>query len=170
MIKFIKLKIDRSKKIYKNINFLEDIYYLYKKYNNFLNDDYAKENLLDEIIYTVERNTPFFWVVLYENKFAGFVFLENIIGNEKIMFSAEVTTCFKSEFWGTFTKKVAKKFIRYCFNKYGFKKIKAKVFKENFRVTSILRAAGMSLEAELKAETMKNGKPQDILIYSVIKK
>jgi len=169
MIKFVKIKINRNKKQYRNINFLEDIYNLYKCYSRYLEDDFVSADLLDEIIRTIEINFSFFWVVLKNEKFAGFVFLENITGNKDNLYSAEVTTCFKKEFWGNFTKQVAKKFTRYCFKKLGFKKLKAKVFKENVRAASILRAAGMKFEAELKAETMKNGKPQDILIYSVIK-
>lgn len=169
MIKFVKLKINREKKLYKNIGFLEDIYYLYKKFDRYLNDDYSDNNLLDEIIKTVEKCNPFFWVILDSEQFAGFVFLENIIGNKNKLHSAEITTCFKPEYWGAFTKKSAKKFIRYCFKKYGFKKLKAKIFKENFKTAAILKTAGMKFEAELKSETMKNGKPQDILIYSVIK-
>lgn len=170
MIKFVKIKIDRNKKQYRNINFLEDIYLLYKNYNKYLNDDFASEDLLEEIIKTIEVNFSFFWVVLNNDKFAGFVFLENFTGNKDKFYSAEVTTCFKKEFWGDFTKQVAKKFTKYCFKKLGLKKLKAKVFKENIRAASILRAAGMKFEAELKAETMKNGKPQDILVYSVIKR
>lgn len=170
MIKFVKLRINKAEKIYKNIGFLEFVYYLYKKFKKFLIDDYANKDLLDEIIDIVEKATPFFWVILDNNDFAGFVFLENIVGNENKFHSAEVTTCFKPEYWGVFTKKVAKKFVRYCFKKYKFKKLKAKVFKENFRTAAILQAAGMKFEAELKAETMKNGKLQDILIYSVIKR
>ena len=84
--------------------------------------------------------------------------------------SAEITTCFKQEYWGDFTKQVAKKFIRYCFKKLKFKKLKALVYKENYRVTSILETAGMKPEAELKSETMKNGKLQDIKIYSILNK
>lgn len=170
MIKFVKIKIDRNKKQYRNINFIEDIYNLYKKYDKYLNDDFVKEDLLENILETIENSYPFFWVVLSNEDFAGFVFLENLVGNAKKIHSAEITTCFKPEFWGDFTKKVAKKFTRYCFKKLDLKKLKAKVFKENVRAASILRAAGMKFEAELKAETMKNGKSQDILIYSVIKR
>lgn len=170
MIKFVKIKINRKTKSYKNICFLEDIYLLYKKFDKFLSDDYANKDLLEEVIITIELSSPYFWAVLKNNSFAGFVFLENIVGNENKLHSAEVTTCFKKEFWGDFTKKVAKKFARYCFKKLGFKKLKAKVFKENVRAAAILRAAGMKFEAELKTETMKNGKPQDILVYSLIKK
>ncbi|MBR1681576.1 hypothetical protein IJ707_07290, partial [bacterium] len=71
MIKFVKIKINRKEKIYRNIGFLEDIYHLYKKFDRFINDDYSKENLLDEIIMTVERCNPFFWVILDGDKFAG---------------------------------------------------------------------------------------------------
>ncbi len=170
MIKFVKIKIDRKKKQYRNINFLEEIYNLYKTYNRYLNDDFVCEDLLDEIIKTIEVNFPFFWVILNNEEFTGFIFLENITGNRNKLYSAEVTTCFKKNFWGDFTKKVAKKFTMYCFKKLGLKKLKAKVFKENVSAAAILRAAGMKFEAELKAETMKNGKPQDILIYSAIKK
>lgn len=170
MIKFVKIKINRNEKKYRNINFLGDIYFLYQRFNRYLNDDFAHEDLLEEVITTIEKNFPFFWVVLDNDKFAGFVFLENIIGNFNKLHSAEITTCFKPEYWGEFTKKAAKKFIRYCLKKIGFKKLKAKVFKENIKVSSILKAAGMSFEAELKSETMKNGKPQDILIYSIVKR
>ena len=166
MIKFIKIKINRKTKSYRNIKFIEDVYILYKNFANFLSDDYANKDLLEETIATIEYSTPYFWVVLKDEAFAGFIF----VGNENKLHSAEVTTCFKKEFWGDFTKQVAKKFIRYCLKKLGLKKIKAKVFKENFRAAAILKAAGMKFEAELKKETMKNGKPQDILVYSLIKK
>lgn len=98
MIKFVKIKIDRNKKQYRNINFLEDIYLLYKNYNKYLNDDFASEDLLEEIIKTIEVNFSFFWVVLNNDKFAGFVFLENFTGNKDKFYSAEVTTCFLKDF------------------------------------------------------------------------
>ncbi|MBQ3310624.1 GNAT family N-acetyltransferase [bacterium] len=171
MIKFVKLKIDRINKQFKNITFIEDVFRLYQKYNRYLNDDFVKEkSLLDVVINTIERNTPFFWVILKDNKFAGFVFLENIIGSDKNIHSAEITTCFKKEYWGHFTGLAAKKFIKYCFKKLKLKKLKAIVYSENFRAFSILKSAGMSLEAELKAETMKNGKLQDVKIYSILNK
>ena len=169
MIKFIKLKIDRKNQKYNNIQFLEDVFNLYSRFEKYLNDDYGKSNsLLDMLISLVERNTPFFWVIQKDNKFAGFVFLENIIGSDDKLHSAEITTCFKEEYWGHFTKLAARKFIRYCFKKLGFKKLKALVYRENFRVTSILKSAGMELEAELKAETMREGKMQDVMVYSIL--
>lgn len=170
MIKFVKIKLDRKNKIYKNIKFLENVFNLYKKYEKFLNDDFTQNDLLEEVLSIVERTSPFFWIVLKEDKFAGFIFLENIIGNEKKLYSAEITTCFEQEFWGDFTKKVGKKFIRYCFKKLKFKKLKGLVFKGNTRINTLLKTLGLTLEAELKSETMKNGKPQDIQIFSITNK
>lgn len=171
MIKFVKIKIDRKRKIFKNLQFLEDIYYLYKKYYNYLSDDYAHfEDILDEVINLIEVTSPYFWVVLDYDKFAGFVFLENLIGNKNKLHSAQITTAFKQEYWGNFTKKSAKKFIRFCFKKLKLKKLKALVFKENSKTAKILKTAGFKLEANLKAETLKNGKLQDIRLYSITTK
>ncbi len=171
MIKFLKVNINRKEKKYKNLQFLEEIYYLYQKHYRYLSDDYATyESLLDEVINIIEQATPFFWVILSDENFAGFVFLENLIGNKNKLHSAQITTAFKQEFWGDFTKKSAKKFIRYCFKKLNLKKLKALVFKENLKTTKILKTAGFKLEAELKAETLKNGKLQDIKVYSITKK
>ncbi|MGN1125470.1 MAG: GNAT family N-acetyltransferase [Candidatus Gastranaerophilaceae bacterium] len=170
MIKFLKLDIHNKNNYKQNIKYIEEIFNLYLKHERFLNDDYTnKIDLLDEIIQTILKANPFFWVILKNNEFAGFVFLENVIGNTKHLHSGEITTCFKKEFWGSFTKKVAKKFVMYCFKKLKFKKLKAIVFKENFRVEALLKSAGFQLEATLKNETQKCGKPQDIKIYSVIR-
>lgn len=169
MIKFVKIKLDRNNKIYRNINFLENIYNLYKKYEKFLNDDYTNCDLLEEVFSTVERTSPFFWVVLQDDRFAGFIFLDNLIGNSEHLHSAEITTCFEQEFWGDFTKKVGRKFVKYCFKKLKLKKLKACVFKENTRVHTLLKSIGMTFEAELKNETQKQGTPQDLHIYSITK-
>lgn len=170
MIKFKKVKIDIKNKNFKNINYLENIFNLTKKYKNYLNDDYSQNSdLFEQIITLITQTSPFFWVILSNKDFAGFVYLENIIGNNKQLHSAEIVTAFERKFWGKFTKLCAKKFIMYCFKKLKFKKLKALVYMENFRTEGILKACGMALEATLKAETLRNNKLQDIKIYSTIR-
>ena len=170
MIKFKKVKIDVENKNFKNINYLENIFNLTKNYNNYLNDDYSQNSdLFEQIIKLITQTSPFFWVILSDEDFAGFVYLENIIGNNKHLHSAEIVTAFERKFWGKFTKSCAKKFIMYCFKKLKFKKLKAIIYKENFRTEGILKTCGMTLEATLKAETLRNNKLQDIKIYSVIR-
>ncbi len=170
MIKFKKIKIDKQKNIFQNIQYLGKIYNLIKKYNNYLNDDYySTYDLFEAIINLVIQTSPFFWVILQNEEFVGFVYLENLIGNKKHLHSAEIVTAFKRKFWGKTTKICAKKFITYCFKKLKFRKLKAVVFKENFRTEAILKSCKMELEAELKAETIKNKRLQDIKIYSIIR-
>lgn len=175
MSKFIKLTINRKKQEFKNIQYLPDVISLFERFSKYLHDDYfleAQKSPVDAVIQMIEQNSPHFWVIedKKSKKFAGFVYLDNWIGSKDCAHSAEVTTCFNPIFWGSYTKLCAQKFIKYCFKKYKLKKLKAYVFPQNFRVQTILKKAGFKREALLKCETIKNGKLQDIEIYSILKK
>ncbi len=169
-MKFKKIILDNPN----NLVYIDEILKLYKKYSKFICDDYfsSDANFLESLLRLIKETSPYFWIILEKesNEFAGFVFLENFIGNTEKLHSAEITTCFKQKFWGNFTKKAARKFIKYCFKIINLKKLKAIIFKENVRVKMLLKSAGFKKEAILKGETFKNGKLQDIEIYSTIKK
>ena len=172
MIEFISLVIDRTSKNYQNTKYFSEVLFLYLRYSKFLDDDYA---LNDQSFYEyftglVERLSPFFWVILYDGKVSGFVFLDNIIGDSGRLHSAELTTCFHKEFWGDYTKYCANLFLKYCFEKLKFKKIKALVYPQNFRVKTLLKESGFEKEGYLRAETLRNNRLQDIEIYSVLNK
>lgn len=174
MNKFIKIIIQRRIKEFRNIQYLPSVIKLYEKFSKYLHDDYFTENQIssvDSIINLVEKTSPFFWVVVDKksSKFAGFVFLDNWIGNKNNFHSAEITTCFEPEFWGKYTKICAGKFVKYCFKKYNLKKMKAYVFPQNYRVKMLLKKTGFRKEATLRAETIKDGKLQDIDVYSISK-
>lgn len=173
MSKFIKIIINKDKGEFKNIKYLPAVIRLFERFSRYLHDDYFLANtgdLLDIVIKMIEKVSPYFWVIVDEKtqKTAGFVFLENWVGGSGSRHSAEVTTCFAPEFWGRYTKKCARKFIKYCFKKYKLKKLKAIVFPQNFKVKTILKKSGFTKEALLKSETVKNGCSQDIEIYSII--
>lgn len=174
MSKFIKLVIDRSKNEFRNIQYIPQVIRLYEQFSKYLHDDYFledKKSSVDAVIELIEKTSPFFWGVLDNktSKFAGFVFLDNWTGSFDKSHCAEVTTCFHPAFWGDYTKICAKKFIKYCFKKYNLKKLKAYVFPQNLKVRGLLKRVGFKKEALLKSETVKNGKLQDIEIYSIVK-
>ncbi len=152
--------------------FFEQALFLYTKYLKYLEDDYALNGLTvyDYFYNLVQRTAPFFFVIVERDTVSGFVYLDNIIGNCNMFHSAELTTCFDRRFWGDYTKECAKFFINYCFENYGLKKIKALVYPDNNRVKTLLKKSGFVKEALLKNETLRNGKLQDIEIYSVFKK
>lgn len=174
MHKFIKVIIDRKRKVFMNIQYLPQIISLYERFSKYLHDDYFWGNQtspVDSIIDLVEKISPFFWVIVDKKngKFSGFVFLDNWVGNSSNFHSAEVTTCFEPSFWGKYTKICAKKFIKYCFKKYKLKKLKAYVFVQNLKVKTLLKKSGFKIEALLKAETIKNSELQDVEVYSIIR-
>ena len=155
MCKFVQFEI-------KHFIFVSQLYNKYKKY---LEDDYNE----DTIAGLIKRTSPFFWVILSDTTPAGFVYLENIIGNSKKIHSAEVTTCFHPNFWGSFPKYCAKIFFKKCFDELGLYKVKALVYPQNHRVKTLLKSSGFCKEAELVGETYRNGKPQNIEIYSLFR-
>ena len=174
MSKFLKIVINRAKKDFRNIQYLPQIIHLYEKFARYLHDDYflaQQKSSVDAVINLIEKTSPYFWVVIDKKtgKFAGFGILDNWVGAKNDNYSAEVTTCFAPEFWGGFTKNCAKKFVKYCFKKYKLQKMKAYVFPQNSNVKMLLKQTGFKKEALLKAETMKDGKPQDIEVYSIIR-
>ncbi len=169
MCKFLRLIVNRKTSNYRNIIYLPEVFDLYKKYSRYITDDYTQFSI-DSVIEQIEKTCGYFWVILSEcDEFAGFVFLDNWVGNNERKHSAELTTCFKKDFWGDFTKKCAKKFIKYCFKNYGLKKIKAAIFPDNKRVLAILKQTGFLFEAVLKGETLRNNELQDVHIYSIEK-
>lgn len=174
MIKFIKIIVNKNRKEFRNIQFIPQVIALYERFSRYLHDDYflqIQSSSIDSVIDLIEKTSPFFWVIVDKKsgKFSGFVFLDNWVGAKNNCHSAEITTCFEPAFWGKYTKICAKKFIKYSFEKYKLKKLKAYVFPQNFRVKTLLKASGFKKEAVLKSETIKNDKLQDIEVFSIIK-
>jgi RimJ/RimL family protein N-acetyltransferase len=97
----------------------------------------------------------------------GFVSLDNFTGDESHIYSAEIITCFEQKAWGNFTRYSAKFFLKKCFDELGLYKIKALVYPDNHRISTLLKYAGFKYEATLPKETFRVGQPQDIKQYAI---
>jgi len=148
--------------------YFEQALFLYSKYAKYLDDDYARDKLsvYEYFEKLVKRTFPFFYVIVEAEDVVGFVYLDNITGNSNYLHSAELTTCFNKKVWGNYTKLCALIFLNFCFNKLGFKKIKALVYPDNYRVKTLLKYSGFKQEGLLLGETIRNNKLQDIEIYA----
>lgn len=147
-----------------DLHYIPDVIACYSKYAKYLQDDYAKDFGMMHIF----NSCPNFWIITdISDSFMGFVFLDNFTGNKKANFSAEITVCFDKKAWGDFTGYSAKFFLKKCFDTFGFYKIKALIFPDNFRVKTLLKNAGFEYETTLPDETLRNGKLQNIEIYSI---
>jgi RimJ/RimL family protein N-acetyltransferase len=161
MCKFLTLKS------FSSLRYLPDIKRCFSLYYKYFQDDFSpflSENITSFLV----EKSPTFWIITdRENSFMGFVYLDNFIGSRECLYSAELTTCFDRKAWGSFTRYSAKFFLKYCFDKFGFSKIKAQIYPQNFRVKTLLKACGFIYESTLKSETLRGGKPQDIEVYSL---
>ncbi len=151
--------------------YFEQALFLYVQFSKYLDDDFALGELssLEYFSNLIKRTFPFFWVITEGDKVTGFVYLDNVVGNKNQFFSAELITCFDKKYWGIYTRICAYIFLKTIFQKYGFQKIKALIYPENSRVKTLLKMTGFKKEAFLKSETLRNGKMQDIEVYSVFR-
>ena len=150
---------------------LPRLFFLYKRYEKYLHDDYTEKMNFKQFI-TLAVNNRFFWLITEElsGNPAGFVYLDNITGNDTSLYSAEITTCFEKSYWGEKTHICAMEFFELIFKKFGFYKIRAQIYPQNFRVKTLLQKCGFIKECTLKNETMLNGKLQDIELYALFNK
>ena len=167
-ISFNKLIINRDLEIFENIEYLPKILELYKHYANNLEDDFSPYRLsYENFINFLEKISPHFYLVFCKKDFCGFMTLENFVGNDKKLYSAEVTVCLKRKYWGNFALNVAQKFKNYCFSVLKITKLKALIYTQNKLSKNLLYRCGFKKEATLKSETLRNGKPQDIEVYTL---
>lgn len=146
------------------LRYIPSVEKCYRKYFKYFQDDFLHVNLKD----LISNVYPFFWIILdYSDNFMGFVFLDNFVGNDGKVFSAELTTCFDKKAWGAFTRYSAKIFLKKCFDEFELFKIKAQIYPDNFRIRNLLKDCGFMYESTLKNETLRKGKPQDIEVFSL---
>ncbi len=163
--KFVQVLYKPSLNQFSNLHYIPDIQICYSQYAKYLQDDFAKFN--ENILFYLEQSFPFFWVVLNEeDEFMGFVALENPCGDENRLYSVELLTCLDKKAWGSFSRYSANIFLKKCFEELGVYKIKALVFPDNFRTSTLLKTSGFKYETTLKSETLRFGKPQDIDVYA----
>ena len=102
--------------------YFEQILVLYRKYSKFLEDDFASDKIVQRkyLENLIIRTNPYFLAITEGDVVSGFVYLDNLIGNDKKLHSAELTTCFDKRFWGNYTKMCACLFFNHVFKKYEF--------------------------------------------------
>ena len=138
---------------------------LLQKYRNVLTDDYCSESF-DEFLTRVQ---PHLYAGFMDGEFLGFVYLTDWRGGKNDYHSCTMTVCIEKKYWGKVSKEISKLFIRKVFEHYGLFKLKALVFEHNRNAGNFLLSLGFKKEALLRGETVKNGKPVNMFVYSVFK-
>ena len=168
-ISFKRIDFKDISSLYSNIFYLKELYNLYLKYIDNLEDDFSPlRKSFEEFCGFIDKISPYFYIIFIKDEFCGFIFLENIVGKIKYIHSAEVTICIKRKFWGNNALKIAEIFKSYCFNFLKITKLKALIYPQNKTVKRLLRECGFKKEAVLKSETLRKEKLQDIEIYTLL--
>lgn len=166
MCKFKNIILNPRHNLFSNLHYIPEIQNCYRKYSKYLQDDFVRYE--NDISAYIEHCFPYFWAVTtFDNRFMGFVCLDNFVGGGNNLYGAELTTCFDRRAWGSFTRYSAKIFLKKCFDNLGLNKIKCYVYPENFRTSALLKSSGFVYESTLKSETLRGGKPQDIDVYGL---
>lgn len=171
MCKFIRIKSYKAlQNNEKYSKYIEKINELYQKYSQFLFDDFfvtfsnESENFITIFV-------PYFWLITDRNdNFAGFVFLDDFVGNGNKFFSAEVSVCFEKKYWGSFVRYCSKIFFKMCFDVFGFYKIKAQFYPQNRFAQRLITDCGFEYEVTLPKETLRQGQIQNIVVCSLYRK
>lgn len=175
MIEFIPINLNNQQALNFYVHHLKQCFSLFVKYSNNLFDDFSiseHANSFEHFLYCIKETQPHFYIILFNDKFAGFVFLDNWKINpntHKNWHSAEITACFDKKFWGDFTYRAGKKFIQKTFKKFNIKKLNAYVFSHNKIALGLLKKLGFKIEGNLKSESISGGKTVDIIALGLIK-
>ncbi len=166
MCKFIEVDLNTPHNLFSILHHIPNIQNCYRKYYKYLQDDFAEYE--EDILSYISHCSPYFWIVLdYDDTFMGFIAMDNFVGSRQNLYSGEISVCLEKRAWGSFCRCGAKIFLKKCFDELGLYKIKAQIFPDNFRVKSILKTSGFKYESTLKEDTLRNGVPQDIEVYSL---
>lgn len=171
MCKFLRITSYSEFKTNKNYSeYISSAEKIYKKYSKYILDDFYpfKDFGMEALI---KLYSPYFWIILDQNdKFMGFVYLDNFVGNKNKLFSAEVSVCFDRCAWGNFVRYCAKFFFKMCFDVFGFYKLKAQIYPQNIYVRKLLKDCGFEYDSTLHSETIRLNILQDIEVYCLYRK
>ena len=173
MYKFLPVVADKKSARYENYEYIPEILDLFFKYRDVLTDDYYSNDSVQftlEIIDLINSLYPHFYAIIKEKdqqkpELIGFVYLDDLRGNDKKIHSCTLTSCFDHKFWGFDVGLAAKKFFKMVFDNLKVHKIKAQVFEHNKKTIKMLKSHGFEQEGFFEKESFKNGLPLNILQF-----
>lgn len=172
------MKIDKLSDLFEinfkkpSVNELLELFKLCLKYHSRLfDDDFYHANFS-----TPERFLKF--VRFFKNgiycaklgrcaKFGGFFYLYDGKITPRGALDTKVTFCISRPYWGFGSYMIAKKGIRFLFEKLKVRKLTVEIVGENTLARSLIEKLGFHFEAELKDECFRMSKPCNLYIFSM---
>lgn len=169
--KFNPINFDAQSGNFTNLHLLADVANLLYSNRFELFDSFFQlneENKIQKTIELVQHTAPAFWAITnpQNGELAGVAYLYDWIGSSEKCYSVKVSTCFARKYWGGFTHRAGKLFLRYIFAKYAPTRLCAEVYASNPYPKRLLEKLGFHYEFTKPNATLSKGRPVSVLGYS----
>lgn len=150
-----------------NVGYFQDVLKLISKHKDFILHDYLPKDA-DGLIKLIDTLYPWFFLIFKDNVLQGFIYCYGWLGYGGKFHSCFLTAAATKAAYGKDSRKILTLFCNYLYDVFGVIKIRAEVNRENILCSRFLEACRFKKEGFLKCSVLKEGKPQDTLIYGKI--
>ena len=112
------------------------------------------------------KNNIYYALLGKDEKFAGFFYLYETKKVPNGFFDSKVTFCICRSYWGFGSYAIAKKALKFLFEVMNVRKLSIEIVGENSYAKKLIERLNFEYEATLKKECFKNGKAENLYIFS----
>lgn len=153
----------------KGKQFLNFLKLCFKYHSRLFADNFFKENFssFENFVKFIKKfkHNIFYVTIGKSNKFAAFIYLYepklNPFGQD-----CKVTFCVSRPYWGFGSYAIAKKGLKFLFEKLKVRKLSAEIIGETTLAKGLLEKLGFKCEAMLENECFKDGEFKNLYIFS----
>jgi RimJ/RimL family protein N-acetyltransferase len=171
-IEFIPIASDGKRGFFRNAEYLPFVLGLFQQYKSLIIDDNwicEGKSLFESVIDEINQMYPFFQVILFENRPAGAVWLTHVHGNNNKIYSCQIHGAFEKKYFGKKASIIAEKFFEMLFNDLKIERVQVEIDENNIKAVSFMKRAGFMQEGVLRHAGIKNKKPVNHVILSLLK-
>ena len=171
MIEFLPILADKETKTFINADLLPFVIENMLLYKHRLFDDYyplGAAELINAILNDIKQLYPWFLVSKIDNEPAGAVWVSHWHGNSANYHSCQVHAFFIKKYWGKPAFNAAQAFLSILFNNYNLKRVQVEIPEFNNFALSFAERLGFVREGLIRNASLKNNKPVNHYLYSVL--
>lgn len=172
MIKFVPVIADYDSKRLENQQYFSYILSLFWKYKDLLVDDYYPEDryeLLKAVMAEINGLYPWFLLCVINGVPIGVVWLTHWHGSGDKPHSCQVQAVIDRKFWGKISRFAIHEFFKYLFYTVGVERAQLEIPEHNKLACAFARKTGFNFEGIVRCATLKDEKPVNNLLFSLLK-
>lgn len=163
---------DFDGKSFENANYLPFVIGVFNQYKRVLVDDYypkEEQLVVKHIIDEINTLYPWFMVITLEQKPIGCVWASHWHGNAEKIHSCQIHFFMHKKYWGNITMQATLALLDILFNQYKIERVQIEVPDFNAKAIAFAKRIGFKQEGIVRCATIKDGKPLDHLLFSLLR-